>query len=109
MPSILVLLATKYGLFKITYKSNRATCYRLKDPKAVEEALNDIEAKKISLPEEENVVLRVCLSKETAKRLRRYIDDELPECWDVENLVIERALNSFLDRYESEGHKGKNT
>ena len=96
-PSKLASLATKYDLLKVTYKSNSATCYMVSDIKGVEKALQDIEMGRIA-KSTDGVVLRVWLSAATMNKLRAYIARELSDHWDPETLVVERALNSFLDR-----------
>jgi hypothetical protein len=100
-PMKLLRLATEYELLKVTYKSNSATCYEIKDIEGVEKALKDIEAGKVARPAERAVALKVWLSESTMRRLRAYIAKELPEHWDAEGLVMERALNAFLDQQES--------
>ena len=94
-PAKLALLATKYDLLKVTYKSNSATCYMVSDIEGVEKALQDIEMGRIA-KSADGVVLRVWLSAATMNKLRAYIARELPDHWDPEALVVERALNSFL-------------
>ena len=96
-PAKLALLATKYDLLKVTYKSNSTTCYMVNDIEGVEKALQDIETGRIA-KSADGVVLRVWLSPATMNKLRAYIARELSDHWDPEALVVERALNSFLDK-----------
>ena len=96
-PVKLALLATKYDLLKVTYKSNSTTCYMFSDIEGVEKALQDIESGRIA-KSAEGIVIRVWLSAATMNKLRAYIARELSDHWDPETLIVERALNSFLDR-----------
>ncbi len=100
-PINLVLLATKYDLLDVTYKSNSATCYMVKDIEGVEKALKDIEAGRIAAYSSNGgMSLRLWLSATTMKRLRAYVEKELPGSWDAEALVVERALNLLLKNGE---------
>jgi hypothetical protein len=96
-PVKLALLATKYDLLKVTYKSNSTTFYMVSDIEGVEKALQDIESGRIA-KSAEGIVIRVWLSAATMNRLGAYIARELSDHWDPETLIVERALNSFLDR-----------
>lgn len=97
-PVTLVLLTTRYDLLRITYKSNSATCYMIKDISGVEKALKDIDEGKIATYKSDGgKSLRLWLSAATMDKLRVYIEKELADNWDAEALVIERALNSFLN------------
>jgi len=96
-PVKLALLATKYDLLKVTYKSNSTTCYMVSDIEGVQKALQDIESGRIA-KSAEGIVIRVWLSAATMNKLRAYIARELSDHWDPETLIVERALNSFLDR-----------
>ena len=96
-PIKLMRLATDYDLLTITYKSNSATCYMVKDIEGVERALQDVAAGRIAASVEGGMALRVWLSATTVKKLKTYTASEFPECWDAEGLVVERALNLFLD------------
>lgn len=100
-PITLALLATKYDLLNITYKSNSATCYMIKDIEGIERALKDIEAGRIATYSSNGgMSLRLWLSATTMKKLRAYVEKELSGNWDAEALVIERALNLFLKEGE---------
>lgn len=100
-PITLALLATKYDLLSVTYKSNSATCYMVKDIDGVEKALKDIEEERIAVYSSNGgMSLRLWLSATTMRRLRAYIEEELAGNWDAEALVIERALNLFLRESE---------
>lgn len=95
-PVRLSLLSTEYDLLQVTYKSNSATCYMVKDIDGVEKALRDIQDGKIGSPKESMGALKVWLSEPTMDKLRAYVSRQLPGQWDAEAMVIERALNSFL-------------
>ena len=67
------------------------------DIEGVEKALQDIESGRIA-KSAEGIVIRVWLSAATMNKLRAYIARELSDHWDPETLIVEIALNSFLDR-----------
>ncbi len=97
-PVTLALLATRYDLLQITYKSNSATCYMIRDIDGVEKALRDIDEGKIAAYKSDGgKSLRLWLSAATMNKLKVYIGKELAGNWDAEALVIERALNLFLN------------
>jgi hypothetical protein len=96
-PVKLALLATEYDLLKVTYKSNSATCYMVSDIEGAEKALQAIEAGRIARSVEEGMALRVWLSATTMKKLKDYVTKEFPAQWDAEGIVVERALNLFLN------------
>lgn len=100
-PAKLARLATEYDLLKVTYKSNSATCYMVRDIEGVEKALRDIEVGKIATTADTGMTLKVWLSESTMRKLRAYISKELPDNWDAENTVVERALIAFLDNFQS--------
>ena len=97
MPIILTLLVTKYGILEVTYKSNSSTCYMVRNIENVEKALSYIDSQKAH-PPDEGTVIRIWLSMEQRNKLRVYIERELPGDWDPESIVLDRALNEFLDR-----------
>ena len=99
-PIRLSLLATEFDLLQVTYKSNSATRYMVKDISGVERALQDIDAGKIGSPSTKGgmAALKVWLSEPTMAKLRGYVAREMPGLWDAEALVIERSLNLFLDQ-----------
>ena len=97
-PVMLARLATHYGLLKISYKSNSARCYQVIDPEGVKSALQDIGAGKIAWSNAKEVrPLKLWLSPKTMGRLNTYVKKEMPGQWEGEALVVERALNTFLD------------
>jgi hypothetical protein len=97
-PAKLLRLATEYEVLEVTYKSNSATCYMVRDIEGVEKALKDIEENKVATQSGKSIALKVWLSEPTMKKLRAYIAREFPDNWDAENIVVERALVEFLDR-----------
>jgi hypothetical protein len=98
-PVKLLRLATEYDLLEVTYKSNSATCYMVKDIESVERALQDIEANRAAAPIEKSRAVKVWLSESTMRRLRGYIAREFSDDWDAESIVVERAVNAFLDKF----------
>src|ERR1035437_3427029 len=82
-PIRLSLLATEYDLLKVTYKSNSATCYMIKDIDGVEKALQDIEAGKVGVPAGKGgmAAMKVWLSEPTMAKLHGYVARELPGLW----------------------------
>lgn len=99
-PVRLLRLATEYDLLEVTYKSNSATCYMVKDIEGVEKALGDIEVGKLATTADRGMTLKIWLSESTMRKLRAYISKEFPDNWDAENTVVERALNAFLDKIQ---------
>lgn len=98
----LALLATDYSFLKITFKSNSQTCYMVEDIRGAEQALRDIEEKRVAAPNSESTLVKVWLSPKTTQRLRSYLSRELPDKWDAESLVLERAVNLFLEKNDSQ-------
>lgn len=97
-PAMLARLATHYGLLKISYKSNSSRCYQIIDPEGSERALQDIGAGKVGWSNAKEVrPLKLWLSPKTMGRLNTYVKKEMQGQWEGEALVVERALNTFLD------------
>ncbi len=99
-PTKLALLATEYELLKVSYKSNSATCYMVKDIEGVEKALQDIEGKRVAASDKQAVPIKVWLSGDTLQRFRAYLAKEFSDSWDAESLVVGRAVNLFLEKNE---------
>lgn len=59
------LLATEYDFLKVTYKSNSATCYMVKDIEGAKKAVQDIEMKRISMRDKQDRPLKIWLSSNT--------------------------------------------
>jgi len=98
-PAKLLRLATEYEVLEVTYRSNSATCYMVRDIEGVEKALQDVEANRLATPSQKSLPLKVWLSEPTMRRLRSYIAKEFADDWEAENMVVERALNTFLDKF----------
>lgn len=97
-PVKLALLATVHGLLKIMHKTNRAIYYMVQDIEGTEKALHDIEAKRVATPGGQGRALRVWLSNNTTQRLNTYLVKEFPDEPDAESIIVQRALNLFLDK-----------
>lgn len=85
---------------KRVYNSHHSKGYVVVHVPEVGKAFSDIESGKIATYAENDVFLRVRLGPATVNRLREYTASEMSE-WDDNMavwLVIERAINEFLDR-----------
>jgi hypothetical protein len=97
-PITLARMATEHSLLEIAYKSRSARCYKVRDIEGVGKALQDIDSGRIVISSSKpRIPLKLWLSEPTTSRLKSYIARELPYQWDAEALVVERALNAFLD------------
>lgn len=96
-PVKLAFLATEYDFLEVTYKSNSATCYMVKDIAGAEKALRDIDAQMVATHDDHGIALKIWLSRNTMERLRLYLASKFSDQWDAESLIVERALNLFLD------------
>jgi len=91
---------------KRVYNSHHSKGYVIVNVPEVEKALGDIHAGKVATYADSDVFLRIRLGPSTVNRLREYTASELSE-WDDNMavwLVIERAINEFLDRQRAEKH-----
>lgn len=101
----LYLLATKYDSLKITHKTDKKTYYMVKDIEGAEKALHDIAAARVATPSGQGRALRVWLSDKTTQRLSTYLSNEFSDGPAAESIVVERAVNLFLDKADEEKTK----